>query len=104
VEAAYSDEPTKLQLTQVVPLPNRDIDWLPMTAAMLRNMQVWGEDQSLKAWIHNCRLDGFSRIVHGVDKNDMQKMQVLGRLKNAAGPAMQKLLTYIHGLKAAGQL
>lgn len=104
VEAAYSDEKQKQLLTQVVPLPNRDIDWLPMTAAMLRNMQIWGEDQALKAWIYHCRLDGFSRIVHGVDKDDREKMQVLGRLKSAGGPAMQKLMTYIHGLKAAGQL
>ncbi len=104
VEAAYSDEQQKQMLTQVVPLPNRDIDWLPMTAAMLRNMQIWGEDPALKAWIYHCRLDGFSKIVHGVAKDDMQKMQVLGRLKQAAAPAMQKLMTYIHSLKASGQL
>lgn len=42
VEAAYDDEATKQKLTQVVPLPNRDIDWVPMTAAMLRNMHIWG--------------------------------------------------------------
>ena len=71
VEAAYSDEQQKQMLTQVVPLPNRDIDWLPMTAAMLRNMQIWGEDPALKAWIYHCRLDGFSKIVHGVAKDDM---------------------------------
>lgn len=104
VEAAYSDERQKQMLTQVVPLPNRDVDWLPMTAAMLRNMQIWGEDPALKAWIYHCRLDGFSKIVHGVAKDDMQKMQVLGRLKEAAAPAMQKLMTYIQGLKASGQL
>jgi hypothetical protein len=39
-----------------------------------------------------------------VAKDDMQKMQVLGRLKQAAAPAMQKLMTYIHNLKASGQL
>ncbi|AXT38169.1 NAD(P)/FAD-dependent oxidoreductase [Alteromonas sp. BL110] len=104
VEAAYADEKQKQVLTQVVPLPNRDLDWLPMTAAMLRNMKVWGEDEGLRAWIYHCRLDGFSRIVHGVAKDDMQKMQVLGRLKEAAVPAMQKLMTYIHDLKAKGQL
>ena len=104
VEAAYSDERQKQMLTQVVPLPNRDVDWLPMTAAMLRNMQIWGEDPALKTWIYHCRLDGFSKIVHGVAKDDMQKMQVLGRLKEAAAPAMQKLMTYIQGLKASGQL
>lgn len=103
VEAAYSDEATKQLLTQVVPLPNRDIDWLPMTAAMLRNMKIWSEDEALRTWIHQCRLDGFSRIVHGVAKDDVKKLAVLGRLKAASMPAMQKLMTYIQTLKASGQ-
>ena len=104
VEAAYEDEATKQKLTQVVPLPNRDIDWVPMTAAMLRNMHIWGEAPELRAWIHNCRLDGFSKIVHGVAKDDMAKLQVLGRLKAASQPAMGKLMEYMHGLKASGKL
>lgn len=104
VEAAYDDESTKQKLTQVVPLPNRDIDWVPMTAAMLRNMQIWSEDQALRAWIHDCRLDGFSRLVHSVAKNDIEKLQVLGRLKAASKPAMEKLMAYMYALKSSGQL
>lgn len=104
VEAAYYDESIKQKLTQVVPLPNRDVDWIPMTAAMLRNMQIWSEDQALREWIHNCRLDGFSRIVHGVEKDDIEKLQVLGRLKSASKPAMEKLMAYMHVLKSSGQI
>jgi hypothetical protein len=104
VEAAYTNEEQKQHLTQVVPLPNRDIDWLPMTAAMLRNMKIWSEDEGLKRWIHDCRLDGFSRIVHNVAKDDIAKLHVLGRLKDAAAPAMGKLMGYMHELKVSGQL
>ncbi|MFW8591431.1 NAD(P)/FAD-dependent oxidoreductase [Glaciecola sp. 2405UD65-10] len=104
VEAAYDDEATKQKLTQVVPLPNRDIDWVPMTAAMLRNMHIWSEAPELREWIRNCRLDGFSKIVHGVEKDDMAKLQVLGRLKGASQPAMAKLMEFMHMLRASEQI
>ena len=98
VEATYDDEATKNRLCGVVPLPNDDTDYLRFTAASMINQQVWSKDPDLRAWLHGNRLDGFSRIVAGVKKDEADKMAVLGRLRAGSKPAMLKLQQFIADL------
>jgi hypothetical protein len=91
VELHYSDDQKKNELSRVVPLPNRDIDWIPMTAAQLHNQFTWSKDKNLRQWLRENRLDGFSRLVREVDRADEEKMSILHRLRMNTLPAMIRL-------------
>ena len=95
VEASYEDDKIKNNLCQVVPLPNAYTDWIPMTAAQMVNQFTWSQDKSLRQWLRENRLDGFSAMVSRVDKNDADKMAILQRMKNNAMPAMMKLQQFM---------
>jgi hypothetical protein len=100
--AKYPDEKTKNHMCGVVPLPNTVMDWVRLTAAFMRNQHIWSQDDDLKAWLLKNRLDGFSQLVRSVDKTDMEKMMILGRLRENAMPAMGKLQQYLAAEAAQG--
>ena len=100
VEAAYHTDKEKNNLCQVVPLPNHDTDWIPMVAAQMVNQFSWSQDKSLRAWMKNNRLDGFSDMMSKVDKADESKMKILQKLRNNSMPAMMKLQQYVVELQA----
>ncbi len=91
VEATRDDEATKNRLCGVVPLPNHDTDYLRFTAASLRNQQAWSQDPELRQWLHDNRLDGFSRIVAAVTPGETDKLAILGRLRGSLRPAAENL-------------
>ena len=91
VEANYSDETEKNRLCALVPPPNYDVDFIPMTLAMMLNQFSWSQDKTLRQWIRNNRLDGFSKLISNVDKDDSEKMQILSRIQGNAVPAITKL-------------
>ncbi len=103
LEANYKDDKTKNKLSQVVPLPNRDIDWIPMTAAQMENQFAWSKDKKLKAWVRDNRLDGFRKIVAQVDKTDETKMALLKKLRTNMLPALMKLHQFKAELEAETQ-
>ncbi|MDJ0920878.1 MAG: NAD(P)/FAD-dependent oxidoreductase [Henriciella sp.] len=100
VDLNYPDEAEKNRLCTVVPLPNHDTDWLRMTAAFMTNQFNWSQDKTLRAWIGNNRLDGYSHLARNVDKEDTAKTAVLQRLRDNSMPAMMKLQQYIAELPA----
>lgn len=91
VEHAYEDEEEKNQLCGVVPLPDREIDFLRLTAAFMVNRYVWSQNAELKAWLLTNRLDGFTRLVENVSPDDHDKRAILKRLRGSAMPAMTRL-------------
>ena len=95
VEAAYDDEETKNRLCGVVPLPDDITDYLRFTAASMVNQQAWSRDPDLRAWLHDNRLDGFSRLVAAVREDETDKLAVLQRLRDNSMPAMTKLQQFI---------
>jgi hypothetical protein len=83
-----------------VPLPNTTNDWVRVTAAFMMNQHIWGQDQELRAWLLQNRLDGFSKLVRNVQEHETDKIEILKRLKGASPAAMAKLQAYlaqIHG-------
>ncbi len=100
VEASGRDEAEKNRLCGVVPLPNSTEDFLPMTAAMMMNQYNWGEDEDIKQWMLENRLDGFSKMVSEVDPADTAKVEILKRLRSNAMPAMAKLQQFMAELAA----
>lgn len=95
VQANYDDPKEKNRLCNVVPLPDTLNDYVRMTAAFMVNQANWGGDKTLRAWIANNRLDGFSKMVMGLDKADSEKRDILKRLKASSIPAMFKLQQFI---------
>jgi len=60
-------------------------------AATMLNQLNWSSDKPLRQWMTANRLDGFSKLVRSVDKNDPIKMEILQRMKSNGLPAMMKL-------------
>lgn len=94
VEVSYPEE-VKNKLCNVVPLPNSDMDWLRLTAAFMMNQHIWSQDEGLRKWLYENRLDGFAKLVHSVSQDDTEKMQILGRLRGNSKAAMAKLQGYL---------
>ncbi|MFT4653996.1 MAG: hypothetical protein ACI82S_001651, partial [Patiriisocius sp.] len=100
VEASYPNDEIKNKICNVVPLPNTTNDWVRVTAAFMMNQHIWGQDQELRAWLLQNRLDGFSKLVRNVQEHETDKIEILKRLKGASPAAMAKLQAYlaqIHG-------
>ena len=100
VETHYEGDAKKNELCKLVPLPNHAEDWIPIQASMMMNQFVWSQDKTLRKWIGENRLDGYSRMVAGVG-DDADKQAVMQRLRDASMPAMTKLQTYIAELETA---
>lgn len=91
IEATYEEEKKKNELCAVVPLPNHDTDWIRMLAVFMMNQFNWSQDKALRAWLRNNRLDGFSKMVRAVSKEDEEKQALLMQMRSSAMPAAMKL-------------
>ncbi|MEM9938985.1 MAG: NAD(P)-binding protein [Pseudomonadota bacterium] len=100
VDLNYDDEAEKNRLCTVVPLPNHDIDWVHMTAAFMTNQFNWSQDKTLRAWIANNRLDGYSNLARSIGEQETDKRAIIQRLRDNSMPAMMKLQGYIAELSA----
>lgn len=99
IEATREDDKEKNRLCGVVPLPDKDTDFLRFTAAFMMNQFNWGQDAELRDWLRNNRLDGFSNLTTGIAEDDTEKRDIIARLKNASMPAMAKLQGYLAQLR-----
>ena len=100
VEAAYEKQSDKNRLCGVVPLPNHDTDWMRMMIGMMMNQYQWAQDKNIRQWLINNRLDGMSKMIRDVDKNDTAKQSILKRMRDSAMPAMAKLQKFMAEVKA----
>jgi hypothetical protein len=57
----------------------------------LWNQAQWGQDKILRSWIRQSRLDGFGKLMTGIDPNDSHKQAIMVRLKDQAMAAMANL-------------
>ncbi len=95
IEGKYDNDAIKNKLCGVVPLPNHDTDFIRFTAAFMMNQYNWGQDPDMRDWLLKNRLDGFSKMVAEVDREDTEKMAILKRVRSNAMPAMGKLQQYL---------
>ena len=91
VEAHYDDEIEKNKLCTAIPLPDEPIDWLKMLAVNMGNQQRWSRDKALQGWIMQSRLDGFTALARSVKPTDVEKLTLLQRYAQSAGPAVAKM-------------
>ena len=96
IEASYPDDnAAKNNMCGVVPLPNRDIDYMRMTAAFMMNQYKWSQDPEIREWLLTNRLDGFSKMVSDIGEGETEKLAIMKRLRNNAMPAMAKLQQFL---------
>ncbi|MBK7260426.1 MAG: NAD(P)/FAD-dependent oxidoreductase [Rubrivivax sp.] len=91
VEAHYDGDKAKNRLCGPVPFPHRMQDYPRSMMANLWNQAQWGQDKILRSWIRQSRLDGFGKLMTGIDPNDSHKQAIMVRLKDQAMAAMANL-------------
>ncbi len=91
VEANYTDEVEKNRLCGLVPTPNRDVDFISMTLAMMINQYNWSQDKPLRRWFRQNRLDGFAKLLGDMDRHDQAKTDIMRRIQKNLLPAVAKL-------------
>ena len=91
VEATVDDEAEKNALCAVIPMPDKPLHWLTMLAVNMANQHRWGKDKALRTWIAQSRLDAFTAMARAVQPTDTEKLALLQRYAQAAGPAAAKL-------------
>jgi hypothetical protein len=101
VEAHYDDAEEKNRLCNVVPLPNKAEDFVPMTLAAMMNQFNWSQDKPLRQWVRNNRLDGFTKLTNSVAPDDKEKMDILARMRDNAPKAVGNLMKLAEQIEAS---
>jgi hypothetical protein len=91
VEAHGADDAERNRLCATVPFPHSLAEYPAAQLAHLRNQAQWGQHAALRAWIRDCRLDGFGRMIAAVRPDDTAKTAILGRFRTLAPAAMANL-------------
>lgn len=91
VESHDEDEEHKNRLCGPVPFPHSLEEYPPSVLASLWNQFAWSQDQPLRRWIRECRLDGFGRLIAEADRVDEHKQAILTRYQEQAMAAVGNL-------------
>ena len=91
VEAHYGDDKEKNRLCGTVPFPHTLADYARSTLANMGNQFQWSQDKVLRQWIRDSRLDGFGKLMSGIDPQDTAKLATVARLRDNAMAAMANL-------------
>jgi hypothetical protein len=91
VEAHYDGTAKKNSLCGTVPFPYTMGDYPRALMANMLNQYQWGQDKELRQWVRASRLDGFGKLMTGIDPDDTEKQAIMARFKQAAADAMANL-------------
>ena len=91
VEVHYEDDEKKNQLCGTVAFPATLADYIGATATSMMNQYHWSQDKELRNWIRASRLDGFGKMVSGIDPDDADKQAILARFRNSAKAAAMRM-------------
>lgn len=100
IEATYRNQAKQNELCQIVPLPNHDTDWIRCTGGQMANQFAWSQEPGLREWLVDNRLDGFTALTQNVADHEVEKLQILGRMKKNAGAAMANVQRFIAEIDA----
>ncbi|MEO1310078.1 MAG: NAD(P)/FAD-dependent oxidoreductase [Pseudomonadota bacterium] len=91
LEATLETDEEKNALAAPTPLTDSIHDWPASMLVNMTNQYMWGRNPELRAWMRECRLDGFGGMASGVGEDDQEKQAILQRMKDAAFPAVENL-------------
>lgn len=95
IEASYETDTEKNAYCKIVPLPDTLTDYIRLTLAFMMNQQLWSRTPEIRDWLQSARLDGFSKLVANIDKDDTDKQVILSKLRTQAVPAALKLSQFL---------
>ncbi len=81
VEAHYDDDEKKNKLCAAVPFPHSLADYPRTIAANLINQMAWRDEKPIRDWLLKSRLDGFSKMIAAIDRDDEERQAVLVQLR-----------------------
>ena len=91
VEARFDSDAEKNALCRVIPFQDQPVDYLAMMAANMANQYQWSKNEDIAHWIVQSRLDGFTALAKNVKPTDLEKLALLKRYGQSAGPAAAQL-------------
>ena len=77
LEARGGSDEANNALCAPIASPERLEQYPLATMANAMNQFAWSQDKELRAWIRDCRLDGFGKVVAAVDPEDADKRAIL---------------------------
>ena len=87
-----ADEDRKNELTQPVPLPYTDADYIRCAIQNSKNMLVWLTEPAVVKWINESRTDLFSPYLDFDDPETADNIHAMGELLEKSIPKLEKLL------------
>ena len=91
VEAHYGDDAQKNTLCADVPFPQTLADYPRTMMVTMMNQMQWSQDKTLRNWMRETRLDGFGKLMTGIDPSDTDKLAVIADLRTQATAAMTNM-------------
>ena len=91
VEAHYKGTDQLNRLCGTVPFPHTLDDYPRALMANMLNQFHWGQDKELRQWVRASRLDGFGKLMTGIDPDDTEKQAIMARFRQGAADAMANL-------------
>lgn len=91
VEAHYADDVQKNTLCADVPFPHTLADYPRTMMVTMMNQMQWSQDKTLRNWMRETRLDGFGKLMTGIDPSDTDKLAVMANLRIQAAAAVANM-------------
>jgi hypothetical protein len=101
VEAHVDDDASRNRLCRTVPFPYRTEDYPRSMALTMMNQAEWSQHAELRAWMRQCRLDGFGRLMAEADRNDPAVRATLDAYRQSAMGAMANIEKLMAARRAA---
>ena len=98
VESHFDDPAQMNALCTVVPSPERPADWLRMWAVTLGNTARWQQNEQLRVWLSQCRLNNVVAMMRGVKPDDTAKFDRMKESAMKAAAAASKLPSLLASL------
>jgi hypothetical protein len=88
IEANFDDEDTKNCLGVPVPLPDGIAQYPAASMTNMMNQVAWTQNEKVRDWILNSRLDGFGKMIASIKPDEADKIAVMTEFRSQAMAAM----------------
>ncbi len=88
IEANFDDDDTKNRLGTPVPLPDGIAQYPAASMTNMLNQVAWTQNEKVRDWILNSRLDGFGKMIASIKPDEADKIAVMKEFRSQAMAAM----------------